>query len=338
MRAVAVVRPGVLDVVDVPRPHASGEAVVALERMGICGTDLSILRGNRPITYPRVLGHELIGRVVRAGERGLVAAGTRVLVNPAIACGRCRDCRNDRANLCTDGGLIGRDLDGGFTELLAVDEDRLLPVADDYPLESAVSLQVLGTCVHAQRTVGAFPGGTAVVIGLGVSGLLMVQLLRARGLQVIGVTRSRWKRVLAERLGAITTAAPDGAVPIVHEVTAGAGAGIVVEAVGTVATVNQAITLAANGGHIVMFGTIGRGGPEGLDHYRIYHKELTLHGTRAALQRDYAHGIALAVGGVVDLGALCTHTFPLARAGAAFAALERDPAALKVALTPGSPI
>jgi threonine dehydrogenase-like Zn-dependent dehydrogenase len=334
MLAVAVSRPGVLDVVDVPPPEGTHDAVVALERMGICGTDLSILRGNRPITYPRVLGHELVGCVVRRGERGLVAEGTRVLVNPAIACGRCRDCRNGRANLCTDGGLIGRDLDGGFTELLAVDEDRLLPVPDDYPLESAVSLQVLGTCVHAQRTVSAFPGETAVVIGLGVSGFLMLQLLRARGLRVVGVTRSAWKRTLGERFGATATAAPDEVAPVVRELTGGAGADIVVEAVGTVATLNHAIALAANGGHIVMFGTIAGGGRQGLDHYRIYHKELTLHGTRAALQRDYAHGIALAVGGVLDLGTLYTHEFPLNRASDGFAALERDPTALKVALTP----
>ncbi|HSK95082.1 MAG TPA: zinc-binding dehydrogenase, partial [Euzebyales bacterium] len=278
----------------------------------------------------------LVGRVVRRGERGLPAEGTRVVVDPAIACGRCRDCRHDRANLCPTGGLIGRDVDGGFTELLAVDEDRLLPVPDHVPLEAAVSLQILGTCVHAQRTVSAFPGETAVVIGLGVSGFLMLQLLRARGLQVVGVTRSTWKRALGERLGATAVAAPDQVTPIVRELTGGTGADLVVEAVGTVATLNQAIALAANGGHSVLFGTIGGGDQQGLDHYRIYHKELTLHGTRAALRRDYADGIALSVCGVLDLGALYTHEFPLNRAPEAFAALERDPTALKVAFTPAT--
>jgi len=334
MLAVAVSAPGVLQVADIPGPRDVRGALVAPERMGLCGTDLSILRGNRPITYPRVLGHELVGRVVRSGERGLLAEGTRVIVNPAIACGRCRDCRNDRSNLCLHGGLIGRDVDGGFTELLAVSEDRLLPVPEDYPLEAAVSLQVLGTCVHAARAVAAFPGEVAVVIGLGVSGLLLLQLLAARGLRVVGVTRSAHKRGLAARLGATATAAPDDAAATVSELTAGAGADVVVEAVGTVATLNQAIALAANGGHIIAFGTIPGGQRQALDHYRIYHRELTLHGTRAAVQRDYADGIALAVGGIVDLGALATHEFPLHRAAEAFAALERDPAALKVALTP----
>jgi 2-desacetyl-2-hydroxyethyl bacteriochlorophyllide A dehydrogenase len=334
MLAVTVARPGVLDVVDILPPPDGHGAVVAVQRMGLCGTDLSILRGNRPITYPRVLGHELVGRVVREGPRGVVPEGTRVLIDPAIACGRCRDCLADRANLCANGGLIGRDVDGGFTELVAVDEDRLLPVPAAYPVESAVSLQVLGTCVHAQGAVSVFPGQTAVVIGLGVSGLLLLQLLRARGARVVGVTRSDWKRALGERFGAAAVVPPDRADEAVRDLTAGAGAGIVVEAVGTVATLNQAIALAANGGHIVMFGTIAGVGGQGLDHYRIYHRELTLHGTRAALRRDYERGIALAAAGVVDLAALATHEFPLARAREAFAALEHDPTALKVALTP----
>jgi L-gulonate 5-dehydrogenase len=127
VRAVAVTEPHTLEIVDIASPDGGGSAIVALDRMGLCGTDLSILRGNRPITYPRVLGHELVGRVERTGEGGLVAEGTRVIVNPAIDCGRCRECRADRANLCTNGGLVGRDVDGGFTERIAVDEDRAPP-------------------------------------------------------------------------------------------------------------------------------------------------------------------------------------------------------------------
>jgi threonine dehydrogenase-like Zn-dependent dehydrogenase len=348
VRAVAVTQPHTLEIVDIAEPGRDGRPVVALDRMGLCGTDLSILRGNRPITYPRVLGHELVGQVVRTGERGLIAEGTRVIVNPAVDCGRCRECRADRANLCTNGGLVGRDIDGGFTELIAVDEDRLLPLPSGFPIESAVSLQVLGTCVHAQSTVRAFAGQTAAVIGLGVSGFLMVQLLRARGLQVMGVTRSSWKHTLGERLGAAAVAPPEHAARILGDLTGGAGADIVVEAAGTVETLGHAIGLAANGGHVVMFGTIAQrgprvrtsvsepeaGNPAELDFYKIYHKQLTLHGTRAALQRDYQRGIDLAVSGVIDLAPLYTHEFPLSRARDAFAALEGDARALKVALTP----
>jgi L-iditol 2-dehydrogenase len=135
---------------------------------------------------------------------------------------------------------------------------------------------------------------------------------------------------------------------VLGELTDGAGADIVVEAAGTVGTLDHAIELAANGGHIIMFGTIANGGPRvrasvsepaggnpaELNFYRIYHRQLTLHGTRAALQRDYQRGIDLAVSGVIDLAPLYTHEFPLSRAHDAFAALEGDPKALKVALNP----
>lgn len=261
-----------------------------------------------------------------------MAVGTRVLVNPSIACGTCRECRADRANLCSLGALMGRDVDGGFTELVAVDEDRLLPIPDSYPSAAAASLQVLGTCVHAQRSVEVFPGMTAVVVGLGVSGFLMLQLLVARGLRVVGVTRAEWKRELAVSFGAVHVASPDDAVSAVRDLTGGAGADVVVEAVGTVGTLSQAIELAGLGGEIVLFGTIGGGTDGRVPFYELYRKELTIRNPRAALHRDYERGIELATSGALDLEPLLTHSFPLDRAVEAFSTLATDSRALKVSL------
>lgn len=315
-----------------PRP---GSCVVAIERAGLCGTDVSILRGKIPVTYPRVLGHELVGHVAAAGSDVSIEVGTRVLVNPSLACGVCRLCRGDRANLCRAGALIGRDADGGFARSVVVPEHQLLPIPEAYPSTSAASLQVLGTCVHAQRTVDVFPGQTAVVIGLGVSGLLMLQLLRLRGLQVVGVTRAAWKRELAMELGATAVAAPDDAVGRVQEVTDGAGADVVVEAVGTVPTLRQAVEVAAPGGHLVVFGTIGPDAQGSPPFYELYYKELTLHHPRAALHRDYQRAVDLATTGLIDLAPLHTHSFPLERAVEAFATVQDDARALKVSLAVG---
>lgn len=333
MLAAVVAGPDRLEVTSVSPPDAAGGAVIAMEQMGLCGTDASILAGKIPVSYPRIPGHELVGRVQRSGPRGLVPVGARVMIDPSLSCGRCRQCHADLSHLCRDGALLGRDVDGGCTEAVAVDEAQLLPIPDDYPAQEAVLLQVLGTCVHAQTSLeDVLPGRTSVVVGLGVSGFLMLQLLRARGLRVIGVTRAGWKRDLGERLGAMTVVPPEQARETVREATDGEGADIVVEAVGTVGTLAHSIELAGFGAQVLLFGTIGKT-PEGrLPFYQLYYKELTLRNPRAARYRDYELAITLATSGVVELAPLWTHGYPLARAADAFAALRSDPRALKVTL------
>lgn len=319
MRAVVLTAPNEVRVHDLPEPDATGAALVELELVGICGTDVKIVKGDIAVEYPRVLGHELIGRVVRAGPRGIVPAGTRVLVDPAVSCGHCDLCRAGRTNVCRNGALLGRDMDGVFAERVAIDELRLHVVPESIEPHAAALLQVLGTCVHAQADVDLRPPDTAVVIGLGVTGLLHVQLLRARGIRrVIGITRSAAKRELALRLGASEVAGPEEAEELVADLTGGRGGPLVIEAVGSVPTLAQAIRIAAIGGTIVVFGTITATRADELPLYQLYYKELRVLNPRAALPRDNDRAIALAAAGEVDLAPLWARSFPLDDAASAF--------------------
>jgi 2-desacetyl-2-hydroxyethyl bacteriochlorophyllide A dehydrogenase len=330
MRALVLDRPGQAEVREVPPPERPGWALVRVDSVGVCGTDGSIFGGKIPVAYPRVMGHEMAGVVEKAGSLGLVPPGTRVVVDPTVTCGYCDLCRADRANLCRNGGLLGRDLDGVFSELVAVPETLLHPLPDSISTDEAPLLQVLGTCVHGQDGTTVLPGDTAVVVGLGVTGLLHVQLLRARGItQVVGVTRSEGKRQLARQLGAARAVSPDQAAAAVDEVSGGRGARLVVESAGYESTFSQAIHLAGAGGTVVFFGT-ATGGGEGLPYYQLYHKELTLLNPRAALPRDYARAVELAGAGAVQLAPLVTHRLPLTDAPTALPSLVADPAALKV--------
>jgi 2-desacetyl-2-hydroxyethyl bacteriochlorophyllide A dehydrogenase len=333
MRAVRVVEPSVLEVTDVPEAPLVSGARVRIEQVGVCGTDVKIFHGAIPAAYPRILGHEAVGRVVEAGPLALVKQGQRVLIDPGIACGVCDLCRRDRANLCLNGGLLGRELDGVFAESIVVPEHQLIPVPDSITPDEAGLLQVLGTVVHAQQAVDVFPGQVAVVVGLGVSGLLMVQVLRARGANVVGISRSQAKRDLAARFGASATATPDEAVAAVAAFTDGHGADLVVEAVGTEDTLAQAIELAGMGRTVLMFGIV-TGSGKGLPYYELYYKELTLVGSRNAVHRDFVAGMRLASDGVVDLAPLVTHRFPLEEAAKAFAAVEES-SSLKVVMAVG---
>jgi threonine dehydrogenase-like Zn-dependent dehydrogenase len=334
VKAALLTRPGELQIVERPAPTDRAKALVSLETVGVCGTDISIFRGKIPVTYPRVLGHELVGRVRRAGPRGLVSEGTRVLVNPSVACGSCHACRMDCEHLCPNGALIGRDSDGGFAELIAVDETLLLPVPERMPDADTALLQVMGTCVHAQRSFTTFPGQTAVVVGLGVVGFLMVQLLRARGItQILGVTRSVDKQRLGRQFGATQVVVPEKAAAACADLTHGRGADVVIEAVGTPATFSQAIDLAGLAATVVLFGTIGGTASvgAGLPFYDLYYKELTLRNPRAARHRDYERAIEMASSGQVELAPLWSAGFPLEAATDAIAAAQ-DRTTLKVTL------
>jgi 2-desacetyl-2-hydroxyethyl bacteriochlorophyllide A dehydrogenase len=307
--------------------------LVKVGQVGICGTDVKILAGKIPVEYPRIMGHEMVGEVVAAPEGSPYPAGTRVLVDPGVACGWCHLCRAGRFNICINGGLLGRDVDGVFTELITVPINRLVPVPAEISEKAAGVLQVLGTCVHAVKTVDPFPGRVAAVIGLGVAGQLITQLLRLRGMTVVGITRSEWKRELAEASGTHFTAAPVHARELLEDVTSGRGPDLVVEAVGIESTLAEAIDLVGTGGEVLVYGTI-TGGDSGLPYYQLYHKELTLHNPRAAVVGDYADGVALAASGALTLEPIVTHQLGLEEAEKAFE-LVHDPSSLKVLMKVG---
>ena len=352
MRAALLDPSGRVCVRDVAPPEQDGRALVRVAQAGVCGTDLKIVSGEVPVARPRVLGHEMTGWVQTPGPRGALPAGTPVLVNPALFCGRCDLCRRDLPHLCRSGALLGRDVDGVFAELVAVDEACLHPLPASLPAADAALLQVLSTCVHAQSGLRVSPGGTAVVVGLGVSGLLHVQLLRDRGLRnIVAVTRSAWKRDLALSFGASATATPEQAEQVVADSSGGHGADIAIECAGTQPTLAQAMRLAGAGGVVVAFGTVVPDAPGpgaasaasaagqsqacgALPTYDWYLKELTIISPRAARPRDCDLAIQLCAEHRLDLAPLVTGRFPLDYAARALAACQ-DPEQLKVVLDIG---
>lgn len=328
MRAVRAIAAGKLEVADVPEPSGSAETLVRVRQAGICGSDLKMLAGKVRIAHPRILGHEAVGEVVSAPPGTPHGPGTTVLIDPAFSCGWCDLCLDGRTNLCRNGGLMGRDVDGVFTELVAIPSHRLIAVPSGMSVEAAGLLQVLGTCVHAIRRIAPFPGQVAAVIGLGVAGQLLSQLLTERGVRVVGITRSEWKRDLALRLGATAAAEPADAVRVLTDVTDGRGPELVVEAVGTAATLAQAIELVGIGGTILAYGSIPSG-DQGLPSHQLSKKELTLRHPRAAVAGDYAAAVGLAAAGTLRLEPIVSHVLALEDGPRAFQLVDQ-PSSLKV--------
>jgi len=331
MLAAVIEGPGAVVVRNTAPPRAAGLALVRVTQAGVCGTDRTLAADGVPVRPPRVLGHEMTGRVEVPSPGGAVPAGTPVVVNPAAFCGACRECRRGLPNLCTRGGLLGRDLDGCFAEYVAVPESLLHPLPEGITDDEAVLLQVLSTCVHAQPPAA----DSAVVVGLGVTGLLHVQLLRDRGVPtIVGVTRAGWKRDLALASGASVVVAPEDAAAAVAEATGGRGADVAIECAGTAATLAQAIRLAGPGATVIMFGT--QRIADGLPAYAAYLGELTIRCPRASRPADFDTAIRLCAERRVALAPLITGRFPLGEVAQALAASGR-PEHLKIVLDVAGP-
>jgi L-iditol 2-dehydrogenase len=171
-------------------------------------------------------------------------------------------------------------------------------------------LQVLATCVHAQRRTPLFPDESVVILGLGVTGLLHLQLAKLRGARLlIGTTRSAPKLALARTLGADLTIAADGTeVDAVAEALPG-GADLVIECVGTVDALARAMTMARTGGRILAYGTMTETSGE-LPFYDLYHKEISVIGARSARVEDFPLAIDAVASGRVRLDPLVSGRHP----------------------------
>src|SRR5262245_63252587 len=203
MKAMVLRAPRELVLDEVARPNRDRrEALVRVTHSGICGTDFKIYSGAIPVSYPRIMGHEMAGEIVDPGETARWRPGDRVIIDPELYCGSCFHCRIGQTHLCPNGTLIGRDVNGGFAEYLMAPASQVFKLPDTIDDRTAPMIQVLTTCLHAQRQVEIFPGDTVAVVGLGVTGQLTVQLAKARGARVIGITRSAGESAMAGRTGA----------------------------------------------------------------------------------------------------------------------------------------
>jgi L-iditol 2-dehydrogenase len=325
MKAMVLRGPRDLGLAEVERPALGhNQVLVRVTHSGVCGTDLHIYEGAIPVRHPLIMGHEMIGEVVDGGDATL-HAGDRVIVDPALYCGMCLNCRAGQTNLCPNGSLVGRDSDGGFADFVVAPRSHVYHLPDSVDNEVAPLIQPVTTCMHGHHQIKIFPGQSVAVIGLGVAGQVHVQLAKAWGAHpVIGITRSEYKRKLAQQLGAdITVPSGKEAIRGVKEATGGLGADVVIECTGHPSALADAIEMARLGGTLLLFGIMSAT-QASLPFYQLYYKELNIVNTRAAKSEDYPASIDLVARGVLKLKPLVTHVVPLRDLEKAIGMLESD--------------
>jgi 2-desacetyl-2-hydroxyethyl bacteriochlorophyllide A dehydrogenase len=325
MKAMVLRGPRDLGLAEVERPVLGhNQVLVRVTHSGVCGTDLHIYEGAIPVRHPLIMGHEMIGEVVDGGDATL-HAGDRVIVDPALYCGMCLNCRAGQTNLCPNGSLVGRDSDGGFADFLVAPRSHVYHLPDSIDNEVAPLIQPVTTCMHGHHQIKIFPGQSVAVIGLGVAGQVHVQLAKAWGAHpVIGITRSEYKRNLAQQLGAdITLPSGKEAIRGVKDATGGLGADVVIECTGHPSALADAIEMARLGGTLLLFGIMSAT-QASLPFYQLYYKELNIVNTRAAKSEDYPASIDLVARGILKLKPLVTHVVPLRDLEKAIGMLESD--------------
>jgi D-arabinose 1-dehydrogenase-like Zn-dependent alcohol dehydrogenase len=218
-RAFQAVGGGRLELVDRPvEAPAAGMVRVAVEACGVCHTDALTVEGGFPgMTYPRVPGHEAVGRVDALGA-GVTRwkLGQRVGVGfLAGRCGECVSCRRGDFVNCTNQAITGVHLDGGHAEMMVASAHALVAIPDALQSADAAPLQCAGvTTFNALRKSAARPGELVAVQGVGGLGHLAIQFARYMGFRTAAIARGADKKELALSLGAhhyIDSAAADPA-------------------------------------------------------------------------------------------------------------------------------
>lgn len=327
-----------LHIDDVPVPRiGTDEVLVATQTCGVCRTDLHIQDGMAYIpNLPIIPGHEPAGIVAEIGEavEG-IEVGECVVPHLFLTCGCCRFCYSGRDSLCTDiGGVIGVTQDGGFAEYFKAPAKNLLSFPSSISPESAglVSCAVI-TAVHAYRRARLSTNDTAVVVGAGGIGQILIQILKSAGVKVVAVSRSQASLDIATKLGSnlAIRLGSENATDQIKQLSGCDGAQCIFECVGTAETMKFASKYVMRGGQIIVIGEE----PEypQIDTIQIAQRELEIIGSRNGSRQDAVDSIKMMAEGIIDPPIVCR--FPLVQINEAFDFVRSGQAHGRVIITIG---
>ncbi len=270
------------------------EALLQINKVGICGTDLHAYGGNQAFfKYPRILGHELASEVLEIGEnsRG-IEAGDKVVVMPYVSCGACIACKNGKTNCCTNIKVLGVHKDGGMQEQITVPVDLLLP-ANDLSNDQMAIVEPLAIGAHAVRRASVKSGEYVVVIGCGPIGIGIMKLAQIKGAKVIAIDMNDQRLEYAKKEIGIdyTVNVENNPIEQILEITNGDLATAVFDASGHKGALESGPNYMSHGGRFVLVGLSK--GDLTYNHPAVHSKEMTLMCSRNATIEDFEHVISI---------------------------------------------
>ncbi|TCM50579.1 zinc-dependent alcohol dehydrogenase family protein [Kribbella sp. VKM Ac-2568] len=343
MKALVYNGPGQRSWREMPDPVIQDpeDAIVRVDAVTICGTDLHILKGDVPtVEHGRILGHEAVGTITEVGDgvRG-VTPGDRVLISCITSCGRCEYCRQGRYGQCLGGGgwILGHLIDGTQAEQVRVPfADRsVYKLPDNVSNESALLLaDILPTSYEVGTLAGQVsPGDTVVIVGAGPIGLAAIttsKLFSPSSVIVIDSAPARQKAALDH--GADLVFGPDDdVVATIKDLTGGLGADVAIEAVGVPATFELCAQVIRPCGRVANVGV--HGAPATLHLEELWIKDVTIT-TGLVDTSTTPRLLSMLAAGRLAMPGLITHRYGLDEMQDAYDVFSRagETGALKVAL------
>ena len=344
MKAVRYEAPGDFAVTDVPMPPVGPLDVrIKINQTGVCGTDVHLHHGTYIGVYPLTPGHETIGEVEEVGsEVTRFHPGQQVTVNPNIYCGHCAYCLAGQLGRCANTEGMGVHRPGFFAEYVSADHRQVFAV-DGLEPDTAVFTEPAACAMHGLETLNLRPGGSALVMGAGPTGLLLAQLIGSGGATSVTVADIvPFKLATAAGLGlgvdstVSMTRDPAQNIDLLREASpTGDGYDVVVEATGVVAVGNIYLPLTRNGGTVLVYGVTRPDDRLSVSPFEMFRREITIKGSYAEMT-SFAAAIAALRTGRVRTAGIITHRFPLDDYGKALDTLASDPTVHKVIIAVGS--
>jgi L-iditol 2-dehydrogenase len=343
MQALLLTEYRKLELASLERPAVGPrDVLVAVRACGICGSDVHGFDGSTGRRVPPlVMGHEAAGVVAEVGgDVARCRVGDRVTFDSTISCGECDRCRRGESNLCGQRRILGVSCDefrqhGALAEYVCVPEHIVYPLPAGLPFERAAFTEPVAIALHAVNRLTIQPGDSAVVVGSGMIGLLVIQALRIAGCdEVIAVDTDASRLELATELGAsFTVDASHDPVAAVLERTNGRGADVALEVVGSGPALRTAIGSVRRGGQVRLVGNVEA--EVSLPLQIVVSRELTLSGS-SACAGEYPQALELLAAGKIRVEPLTSAQAPLADGVEWFERLyAREPGLMKVILCPG---
>lgn len=294
---------------DAPK-RQSNEALLEINKVGICGTDLHAYAGNQAFfSYPRILGHELAATIMDIDDHPTLKTGDKVLVMPYVSCGTCIACRQQKTNCCSSLKVLGVHIDGGMQEQIVVSTDLLMP-ANDLTYEEMAIVEPLAIGAHAIKRAGIIPGEFVVVVGCGPIGLGLMKLAQIAGAKVIALDINHQRLQYASTALGIdyTINVSDDTLAEVQQITNNDLATAVFDATGHSKALESGPLYVAHGGRYILVGLSKA--DLSFNHPAMHAKELTIMCSRNATRDDFNHVINILSKKLFPSDSFITHRVP----------------------------
>ena len=287
--------------------RGADEVLLRIRRVGICGTDMHIVRGTQPyLSYPRVMGHELAAEVVDAGSDPALKAGDIVFVMPYMSCGKCNACAKGRSNCCANLQVLGVHRDGGLAQYVSVPA-RFVRKAEGLTLDQTAMIEFLSIGAHAVERAALQAGERILVTGAGPIGLAVSLFAALKGVQITVMdTRSDRLEFCRDVIGVQQTvvAGPQAASELLS-LTDGQMFDAVFDATGNPAAMRAGFAYVAQAGRYVLVSIVNAeisfSDPE------FHRREMTLLGSRNATFEDVERVMEAMRAGLIPTERLASH-------------------------------